>query len=216
MKNDKKLSPFGIRENVPITDLTAAAHEKVIALVEYCSFAAYEKAVHPVWLAALQKEATTLYPNSMFAEQQDTLSYSANVISLGPVASQFLNHSIVRKLLTTYFGGVYKLSEEISCLTFYDSSDYLGPHVDKPADRCSVTIIIYLFAKSPNPSSNDTGLLLNVYGEEHSSLDIPKLQIPTTIGTVVLGKGSKIWHERPCLKNGESVTAITGCYHLLS
>ncbi|MGB1261357.1 MAG: hypothetical protein ACPG52_00485 [Cognaticolwellia sp.] len=217
MKNEDTFSVYGIEEeHAPIIELNAATHEEITALVEYCSFASYKAAIQTNWLAALQEEARTLFSNAVYAEQQEQLAYSAHVTGLGPVADRFLRHKSVSNLLTTYFGATFELSEEISCLTFYSTSDHLGPHLDKPAERCSVTIIIYIFAESPDPAATDTGLLLNVYGGNHSSISSQKLQIPSIPGTIVLGRGSEVWHERPRLKQGERVTAITGCFHALS
>jgi hypothetical protein len=39
-----------------------------------------------------------------------------------------------------------------------------------------------------------------------------RLEIPTITGGLVLGRGSKYWHERPKLQAGEQVIAITGCF----
>ena len=39
-----------------------------------------------------------------------------------------------------------------------------------------------------------------------------RLTIPTHTGGIVVGRGSKFWHERPMLEKGEQVAALTGCY----
>jgi hypothetical protein len=127
----------------------------------------------------------------------------------------FLTDEPVLRLLRDFFGGEHALSEAISCVTFYDGSGHLGAHLDQPAEDCAVTIIVYLDAESPDPAAPDTGLVLAVYGEDRASVGVPRLRIPTRAGTIVLGRGSRIWHERPRLKEGESVVAITGCYRQL-
>lgn len=166
----------------------------------------------PDWLETMQQEARAAFDAAVLAEQSEGLSYRANITGLSATARRFLTEPTVVALLTDYFGGQYALSEEISCLTFYDPSGHLGPHLDEPAEKCDVTIIIYLHATSPDPAAEDTGLILKVYGAEESSIGQARLRIPTRAGTIVLGRGSRVWHERPRLKPGEAVTAITGCF----
>ena len=57
-----------------------------------------------------------------------------------------------------------------------------------------------------------TGLELRIYGEEMTQNCQPHLTIPTRTGGIVIGHGSKFWHERPMLQKGEQVAALTGCY----
>ena len=45
------------------------------------------------------------------------------------------------QLLSAIFGETFVLTERRSCLTFYNEGDHLGPHVDRPAEECVVTII---------------------------------------------------------------------------
>jgi hypothetical protein len=71
---------------------------------------------------------------------------------------------------------------------------------------------VYLTAKGKARNSDRTGLQLHVYGEELTKDSEAILTIPTTTGTIVLGRGSKIWHGRPPLQDGEFVAALTGCY----
>src|SRR5262245_34392956 len=40
----------------------------------------------------------------------------------------------------------------------------------------------------------------------------PRAIIPTHAGGIVVGFGSRFWHERPMLDEGERVAALTGCY----
>ncbi|MQX38098.1 2OG-Fe(II) oxygenase [Roseospira navarrensis] len=184
-------------------------------------FAPLPGAIAPAMLAALQDEADARLTDAVFAEQTaqqtaqqtEDLAYRAHMTGLGPVAGAFLRDDRVRGLLTGLFGGDYVLSEHISCLTRYGPADHLGAHQDSPAEDCAVTIILYLRADSPDPAAPDTGLVLNVYGETRESVARgARLRIPTRPGTLVLGRGSRIWHARPPLKAGESVVAITGCY----
>lgn len=202
-------------EGSPLRQLDAQIRANIAKHVTETSFAPFEAAITSNWLSCMQAEAQDALASSVLAEQSEGLSYRAKISGLGPVARSFLLEPSVVSLLSEYFGGRYALSEDISCLTFYDADGHLGAHLDKPAEKCSVTIIIYLAATSPDPNAVDTGLVLNVYGESEASIGQPRLRIATRPGTIVLGRGSRIWHERPPLKPGECVTAITGCFRLV-
>lgn len=199
----------------PLRQMDAQIRANIAKHVTETSFAPFEAAITSNWLSCMQAEAQDALANSVLAEQTEGLSYRAKISGLGPVARSFLLEPAVISLLSEYFGGRYALSEDISCLTFYDADGHLGVHLDEPAEKCSVTIIIYLAATSPDPNAVDTGLVLNVYGESEASIGQPSLRIATRPGTIVLGRGSRVWHERPPLKPGECVTAITGCFRLV-
>lgn len=181
-------------------------------LVQSSGFGHLANIIRPAVLDALQSEAEEGLGGAKLAEQSAGLRYRAKVTGLGPVAKGFLIDPAMADLLQTVFRQQFVLSENISCLTCYGDGDHLGAHLDKPASECAVTIIIYLFAQSPDAEAADTGLVLNVYGEDADSVGQPRMRIPTRAGTIVLGRGSKIWHERPRLKLGERVIAITGCF----
>jgi hypothetical protein len=161
-------------------------------------------------------EASELLGSALFAERSAELSYRAKIASLGPTAVGFLGHRETIELLTTAFGESFVLSEGCSCTTFYQEGDHLGPHRDRPEEECLVTIIVYLDASSPAPESPSTGLVLQVYGQEMTGSSEPRLRIPTSAGAVVIGRGSRFWHERPRLQTGERVVALTGCYKAFS
>ena len=206
---------------MPIEAARRAELERSVAAF---GFAPFIDALTPAALSTLRAEARAAHNASVLAERAPdgearpegaARSYRANLTCVGPVARDFLTGQPVLALLRDYFGGEHALSEDFSCLTFYDASGHLGAHLDQPADDCAVTIIICLDAESPDPAAPDTGLVLAVYGEEAASVGVPRLRIPTRAGTVVLGRGSRVWHERPRLKEGESVIAITGCYRQL-
>lgn len=168
--------------------------------------------IRPEVLRTIQEEAEAKLGEAVLAEQFTGLRYRARIASLGDEAKGLLVNPHMLDLLERVFNERFELSEQISCLTCYGSGDHLGAHLDKPASDCAVTIIIYLFGSSPDPDAPDTGLVLNVYGESEDSVGNARLRIPTKAGTVVLGRGSRVWHERPRLKEGEEVIAITGCY----
>src|SRR6185295_10895773 len=96
------------------------------------------------------------------------------------------------------------LAEGVSCLTFYGEGDHLGPHVDEPASECAVTILVYLDASgAASPPAPGTGLVLRVYTEQKPEGEAARLTIPTRTGAIVVGRGSRVWHERPRLLPGE-------------
>ena len=188
------------------------AVDAMISSVRRFGFGALDRALRGPVLDNLRMEAQRRLKAASHAKSESGLRYSARVGGLGEVALSLLKGADLSGLLEEVFGATFTLSEEISCFTFYAAQDHLGAHQDKPADRCVVTIIVYLHAVSPAPDAPDTGLVLNVYGETEDSVGHTRLAIPTTPGTLVLGKGSRVWHERPRLKDGEEVIAITGCY----
>lgn len=180
--------------------------------VHHFGFGALDRSLRGPVLNALRAEAGSLLEAASHAASESGLRYSARIAGLGEVALSLLKGPELSGLLEEVFGRAFTLSEEISCFTFYGAQDHLGAHQDKPGDRCVVTIIVYLHAVSPVPDAPDTGLVLNVYGETEDSVGDTRLSIPTVAGTLVLGNGSRVWHERPRLKDGEEVIAITGCY----
>ena len=170
-------------------------------------------ALSPGLLEALQREAESRLGLALFAEQSTDLSYRARLTSLGTTAAALLNGPEARALLRAVFAEELTLSESISCLTFYGEGDYLGAHLDQPAADCAVTILVYLAARGAmSPPSPDTGLVLRVYSEQKPQREDARLIIPTRPGAIVVGRGSRVWHERPQLLPGEQVVALTGCY----
>lgn len=208
-----------------LVPIDAARRTALRRSVQTFGFADFADAIAPATFDALRAEARASLPGALEAERSADgteqpegapLSYRAGITSLGPVAHGFLTDAAILQLLRDYFGGDYDLSEGISCLTFYDSGGHLGAHLDRPAENCAVTIIIYLEAVSPDPAAPDTGLVLAIYGKDPDSVGVPRIRIPTRAGSIVLGRGSQVWHERPALRPGESVVAITGCFRQLT
>ena len=186
--------------------------EKVRLSVQSFGFGSLPCTIAPCVLRALNEEAGERKSAAVLAEQSEELQYRATIISLGPQARDFLCSRRVTELLSTIFGGSFVLTEHRSCLTFYQEGDHLGPHLDKPAEECAVTIIVYLAATGPALRSPQTGLELRVYGQEMTTTGTARITIPTRAGGIVVGRGSKFLHERPPLQEGEYVAALTGCY----
>ena len=168
--------------------------------------------VMPSALVRLRNEARELSGTAVFAKQSAKVSYQARIAPLGPEGRELLFGDQMIDLLFLVSGERVLPSEDRSCLTVYHEGDHLGPHRDHPEAECLVTAILYLAASGSSQSSEKTGLVLQVYGQEMTGDDRPRLSIPTTVGTIVIGRGSKFWHERPMLEKGEAVVALTGCY----
>ena len=186
--------------------------EQLRRSVRTFGFGCLPEAIAPTALQKLQSEARERYSVAVFADQSAELSYRANLVSLGPEAEGLLSGREAKELMYSVFGQHVELSAGVSCLTYYGEGDFLGPHLDQPAEQCAVTALVYLSATAADSPASGTGLVLRVYGEEAPAGREPMLTIPTLAGAIVVGRGSKVWHERPVLQPGEQVMAITGCY----
>ena len=186
--------------------------ENVRLSVDSFGFGLLPGMIAPSALKGLQEEAEECKSLASFAQQSEGLKYNASITSLGPQARDFLCSRQLTELLSDVFGGDFVLTEHRSCLTFYREGNYLGPHLDQPAEECAVTILVYVVAVRPVVPSPQTGLELRIYGQEMTTDRRARLTIPTHAGRIVVGRGSKFWHERPMLGEGESVVALTGCY----
>ncbi len=193
-------------------DLASSTVERARDAVSDLGFVPFERALSEEGLARLLNEARVAVGKAKLAEQSDTLPYRASVAACGPEAIAFLSGGEAMALLEAMFGRTFSLAREVSCLTYYSCGDHLGPHRDEPLDRCEVTILVYLLAESPAHGAISSGLNLKVYGDSFQPGQSARQCIPTQAGTIVLGHGSRIWHERPALQPGERVIAITGCY----
>ena len=164
--------------------------------------------------AAIEVEMHDRAPIPARAERNDaTMAYSAGIVPLVPAALSLLSDPDLTGPLQALTGKRPVLSEDMSCITIYEPGDRLGPHLDQPADRCAVTCILYLSCQSPDPDAPDSGLQLKVYGADRASILFPaRHSIRTRPGRLVLGRGSQVWHERPALRAGERVMALTACF----
>lgn len=175
-------------------------------------FGSLADAVTPPALARLQSEARECSGSAAVARQSATVDYQASIASLGPVSRQFLVGAEMIALLLSVFEEHVAPTEERSCFTFYKEGDHLGPHLDQPEAECMITAILYLAVSRPFKESPRSGPALQIYGQEMSPGRKPRLTIPTQTGSLVVGRGSRFWHERPMLGAGEHVTALTACY----
>lgn len=168
--------------------------------------------IRPATLAGLQAEAGAGKGIALRAEQAAGIAYKADIIALGPRARGFLGSDELAALLSTVFGERFVLAEQRSCFTSYEEGHHLGPHLDEPAAECAVTLIVCLVAEGPALGASATGLELRVYGPGWPLDRAPRLILPSRPGCIVAGRGSVFWHERPMLRPGEHVVALTACY----
>ena len=139
------------------------------------------------------------------------VAYRACVAGLGKVATSFLECESAKDLLHSVFKTRFVLTHEASCFTYYECGDFLGLHRDRE-NECAVTLILYLDVRGPQIPTAHTGLQLRVYLPGADENLVVRLVIPSCIGTLVIGRGSETWHERPTLQKGEYLAALTACF----
>jgi hypothetical protein len=178
-------------------------------------FASCEGAIGTDLLAALRAEAVARAAGAHTAVRVDATPYAARLADLGDEARSFLRSPSTLELLGAVFDEPLALSERSSSYTYYGPGEFLGRHVDKPVE-CAVTLILYVDAASPDPLAPNSGLSLRIYGElgADEATPAPRSVIPTRVGALVVGRGSRYWHERPPLLPGEQVAALTACFAL--
>lgn len=174
-------------------------------------FVPLENALSDELMAGLRAEASAQRAVARPAVGTDANPYKSHIAELGDVARSFLTGSSVARLLQAAFEQSFALSKHASCYTYYEPGNFLSRHRDRPVE-CAATLIVYLDAASPDPQSAQTGLSLRVFGEDGAGATEPRAVIPTRIGTLVVGRGSSFWHERPMLQPGEHVVALTACF----
>jgi len=193
--------------------------EDLKAQVQQFGFCGARHAISASALERLREEAKEQLNGAKFAEQTEAvgLAYRASITGLGAFAKRFMGSPQVGLTLEHIFDGHFALTAARSCLTHYGSGDHLAAHRDEPAEECDVTIIAYLHVESADyPVEEDYWPRLNIYGRARPAKgEIPSMVIPTFAGTLAIGKGSRYWHERPSLSEGQSVIALTGCFHVL-
>ncbi len=167
---------------------------------------------HTVVSQATPISASILKATAVAAKCVGEVKYQASIASLGPEAKALLFGPEITGLLSAVFREQLAPSEDRCCLTLYREGDHLGPHRDEPAAECRIAVILYIDVRRAAADPLNTGLVLRIYGEHLEEDMRPRLNIPTTPGTLVLGRGAKFWHERPALAQGEYLAALTACY----
>jgi hypothetical protein len=179
--------------------------------VEMYGFACLDHALDQDLLEKLQAEAASKLEIAIAASSDGETPYRARIGTLGEVARGLLESPETTDLLHAVFGESLTLTDDASCFTYYRDGDFLSLHCDR-AVACRVTMIVYLDAASPDRNAPNTGLALKIYGASKPSGEAPRMVIPTIVGSLVIGRGSETWHERPPLQRGEHVMALTACF----
>lgn len=192
--------------------IDADAVENLRLDVQKFGFAVLPNPIVSTVLRDLQEEAERGQSEASFADKNADVKYRAGIVPLGPVSLAFLRSPQLMSLLHATFSERFVLSEHRSCLTLYKPGDFLGPHVDEPPTECVVTVIACVAATASARPSRETGLELRVYGQKPGPSCKPSVTFPTSTGAIVIGRGSRFWHERPVLKRGERVAVLTACY----
>ena len=191
--------------------------DKINQQINEFGFTVINNFIEPSFLKHMIFDARNQMNQAKKAEKTTGLKYRANISGLTTSGQAFLENETTLELVSKIAGAALELNENSSCLTYYSQGDHLGLHLDEPRELCSITILVYLEANSPSPLGSNTGLVLNVYGKvQPLEFELPRMVIPTVVGSVVVGLGSQFWHGRPELQLKENVTAITGCFGELS
>ena len=192
---------------------SSAARHRVREQLSTLGFASLEDAIDPAVLNQLQAEALAVRAAALCADGDAEVPYRAHVTGMGPAARAFLAGASAAQLLAEVFEVPLSLSEDASCYTYYAEGDRLGLHRDRP-QVCVATLIVYLAVQAAAAEEGAaSGLMLRVFGQNRPLAGAaPAGVIPTRSGMLVMGWGTRVWHERPQLRPGESVTALTACY----
>jgi hypothetical protein len=174
-------------------------------------FASIENALEEPALRLLSQEATLQRESLIATIDDDESSYRAEIARPGKTIRAFVADHRVAQCVAEIFDEDLVLSRNTCCLTYYGPGCQFGAHRDN-ADTCAATMILYLDARSPHPHHPETGLKLRIHGPSLRTDGGANAEIPTRFGTLVFGRGARTWHERPRLRDGEYVTALTACF----
>lgn len=196
--------------NAALSDAAPATDAMRAELARYAFTCLYD-GVDGGALNALRLEAAAQRASAWSRTSGAASPYQAMRAELGDAARAFLQSPELGGLLADLLDEPFTLSASASCYTYYEKpGDFLGLHRDRALD-CAATVIVYVDARSSSPDASDSGLNVHIYAAADASQP-PIATIPTRTGALVIGRGSSAWHERPPLKPGESVTALTACF----
>lgn len=168
------------------------------------------------WLDAdvfrsLRAESLAQRDSARSVSDDGEISYRGYLADLGNVALSFLTSSAIAEFLRAAFDEAFTLARGSSCYTYYEAGNYLSAHKDG-AEDCAVTILVYLDAASPDPGAATSGLSLELFDDRAGRPGDVIHAIATRSGLLVAGRGSRVWHGRPPLADGEHVYLLTACF----
>jgi len=195
---------------MPLVDIHPSSEHlaSARATLRQLGFAELRGVVPAPALEALRTEAAAQRSKAQLAGAAGETAYRSRIAELGALGKAFVWAPATSRLLCDVLGSPFSPSEQVCCYTYYQSGDFLSRHLDRP-DTCTATLILYLVARSPAPELPHTGLALRVFGSDGAE---PMTVIPTRCGSLLLGRGTEVWHERPRLQPEEYVVALTACF----
>lgn len=185
-----------------------SAHDSV----EDHGFCKIDAAINESALAPLLNEARLNFGESQFSKSDSGLTYEAYLSDLGPLAESYLRSTQTTLLLTTIFGGTYRLVPEKSCFTYYFCGGHLNPHLDEIPGERAVSMLTYLIVESRKKSPRSP--TLDIYSRGTPNPGKQRTRIRTSAASLVMGYGAEVWHGRKRLRTGEVIVMINGSYRL--
>ena len=199
---------------LPLHNLLSNTKKYLSIRVQEFGFVCLENALDDEIMASLLAESNMKQSSARKAKENDPISYQASLADIGDTALSLLRSPFIYQILQMISDESLALTAEASCYTYYGPGDFLSAHRDR-FPECAVTVIVYIYAASPNSDSPNTGLSFRVYNEKSADKSNLRAIISTRVGSLVVGRGSYVWHERPPLQEGEYVTALTACFRAL-
>ncbi|MGJ8694181.1 MAG: hypothetical protein ACSHW0_17065 [Thalassotalea sp.] len=128
---------------------------------------------------------------------------------IGKRGGQFLNSDCIRGLVSESADKDLKLNLSRSCINvFNEKHHYIEPHVD--GKHCQFVLLAYLKVQS------EKGSLIRIYPNqsltEVRERPSVKIDIPLKEGSILFFEGSKLVHERPCIKDNETIISLAACF----
>ncbi|WP_141521689.1 hypothetical protein [Novosphingobium sp. PC22D] len=180
--------------------------------IDYFGFHCLPDAMSSETLEELAREACCRRAEAKRAVSESAdLPYSSRVAPLGPSAIHVLGSMASAALLEPVFGRRFRYCPDASCYTFFEAGDFLETHRDD-ASNCEVTLLFYLSASPFRPDKQASGLNLSVYADDGDAPGALLKIIATPQGAIMFGRGSRFWHRRHRLQEGEHIWMLTACF----
>ena len=205
---------LGVLKGVEMSGLFDIHSEKAARLnaaIETDGFAYMANAIPENLWAELRNECACARKTANSAQSDSPRAYRSSLSSLGQVGLDLVKFRAPDEILAPIFDQKFEYCEDASCYTFFETDDFLSPHLDG-ADNCEVTLLFYISATEPGLNPEESGLYLSIYDEGPG--ETPKLRksIATPEGGIMVGRGSKVLHGRNKLSEGEKIWMLTACF----
>lgn len=210
---DISLRPGFNQSAILESGLAPKALQNLATSLERVGFGALPGVVEANVLDSLKRESAQRRGGARLVSGTKPCLHSACLAGLGNAGFDFLHGRLIQEVLGALFSESLELAEGASCYTYYSKGDCLGPHLDHPL-QCTVTVILYVDVRASARKAADTGLQLRILEKNNGGPGAIRAALPTELGGIVVGLGSEHWHERPRLRTGEQLTALTACFSL--